>query len=126
MAQQAPQPPEAPRQSEAQQPTPTPQQQVVYVERQGNGLAVASLVLGIVGAVMGLIPLTGFIAIICGLLGVIFGFVGWRKASSGAGRKGMAIAGLILSAIALTLGVVGLVIMNDAVNELDRELNKLG
>jgi hypothetical protein len=38
-------------------------QQVVDVGLPGNGMAVTSLVLGIVAVVMGLIPLTGFIAI---------------------------------------------------------------
>jgi hypothetical protein len=45
-------------------------------------MAVTSLVLGIVSAVMGLIPLTRFIAIIRGAVGLIFGIVGWRKANT--------------------------------------------
>jgi uncharacterized membrane protein len=91
--------------------------------RQSNGLAVAALVLGIVGAVFGLIPLTFFIAFICGVLAVIFGFVGLGKARRGAEHKGMAIAGLVLGFVALVLGIVGVVIVNDTANEIDKILN---
>lgn len=44
---------------------------MVYVERAGNGLAVAALVCGIVGAVFGLIPLVFVLAFILGILGIL-------------------------------------------------------
>lgn len=89
-----------------------------------NGLAIAALVLGVVGAVFGLIPLTGFIAIICGVLAIAFGIPAWRAARV-RGRRAMAIAGTILGVIALALGVWGTVIVADAASDLDRELDKL-
>lgn len=66
-------------------------QQVVYaqpalVSRPTNGLATASLVLGILGL---------FIPIL-GVLAVIFGSIGISKANQGASGKGLAIAGLVL------------------------------
>ncbi len=82
-------------------------------------MAVASLVLGIVGTVFGLIPLTAFIALICGVLAVVFGLVGLRKARSGAPGKGMAVAGVVLGSIAFVLAVVGLVILNNVVTDLE-------
>ena len=100
-------------------------QQVVYVERQANGMAVASLVLGIVGAVFGLIPLTFFIALICGVLALIFGAIAWKKANAGAGRKGMAIAGFILGLVAVGLAFVGIFIIDQAVTDLEENLNNL-
>jgi Na+/proline symporter len=106
-------------------PNSSSEQQIVYVERQKNGMAVAALVLGIVGAVFGLIPLTFIIAFICGTLGVIFGVVGWRKANRGLGRKGMAISGFILGIIAVLLAVAGVVIVDEAVTDLDRGLQEI-
>ena len=101
-------------------------QQVVYVERQDNGMATASLVLGIIGLVLGLVPLTGFIAIICGLLAVIFGSVGRKNAKKeGVGRKTMATWGLVLGAAALALGIWGLVIVFTSVSTLEQELENL-
>jgi hypothetical protein len=92
-----------------QQPpdTPQPPPPATPQPRRGNGLAVAALVLGIVGAVFGLIPLTPFfIAGVCGVLAVVFGIVGMRKAK-GAPHKGMALAGFILGVLVIGLGVWG-------------------
>ena len=62
---------------------------------QGNGLAVAGLVCGLVGLL--------FFNIVLGPLAIIFGGVGWSKANNGARYKGMSIA-------AVVLGVVDLII----------------
>jgi hypothetical protein len=64
--------------------------------QDGNGLAIAGLVCGIVGLLL--------FPIILGPLALIFGGVGLSKANRGAKHKGMAIA-------ALVLGVVDLVLM---------------
>lgn len=93
--------------------------------RPTNGLAVASLTLGIIGAAFGLIPLTFFIAWICGVLAVVFGGVGIKRARDGATGKGMAIAGTVLGVAAVLLGVLGLAIINDAFNEVDRRFEEI-
>lgn len=60
-----------------------------------NGLAVAALVLGIVG-----IPL--MMTVLPGLLALVFGILGVQQTSSrGQAGKGMAIAGIVLGAIAV-------------------------
>ncbi|MFJ4699557.1 protein of unknown function [Streptomyces sp. TverLS-915] len=59
-----------------------------------SGLAIASLVLGIVGLF--------FFSILLGLLALVFGYIALR----GTGRPGMAKAGLVLGAIDLILGIV--------------------
>lgn len=89
---------------------------------QGNGMAVAALVLGIVGAVFGLIPILGVIAFPLGLLAVVFGFIGRRKSTG----KGMALAGIITGALALVLAVVGVVLVKDAVQDIDAAFDELG
>lgn len=60
-----------------------------------KGLSIASMVLGIVGLVC---CCFWYIAIPCSILAIIFGILGKKK-----GGKGMAIAGLVLGIIAISL-----------------------
>lgn len=72
------------------------------VAPQGNGLAVTALVLGIIGLVIGWVPIIGWlIGPILALLAIIFGAVGARKPV----KKGMAIAGLVMGIIIVALYV---------------------
>lgn len=63
-------------------------------------MAVAALVLGIVGFVLGWIPFLGYIPPI---LAIIFGIIGRKDP----GKKGMAISGLILGIVALVVWKLG-------------------
>jgi hypothetical protein len=67
-----------------------------------NGMGTAGLVLGIVAAVVFCLwPL----AIVLGILGVIFGVIGRRKARRGeATNPGQALAGIICGAVGIALG----------------------
>lgn len=89
-----------------------------------NGMAVASLVLGLVGSMFGLVPLTWWIAAVCGVLALIFGVVGIRNAGKGAPYRGMAIAGTVLAVVALSLAVVGFGVIADVLRDIDRELEQ--
>jgi hypothetical protein len=61
---------------------------------QGNGLAVASLVCGLVGLI--------FFGVILGPLAIIFGAIGIGKANQIGGKgKGLAIAGLVIGVVDL-------------------------
>jgi|SRR5580765_5510189 len=72
------------------------QPQYVIAQRPNSGMAVASMVLGIVGLIL------GFLWVIPPILAVIFGGVGIRQTNTGLkSGKGMAIAGL-------TTGLIGL------------------
>lgn len=74
---------------------------------QSNGLAVASLVLGILSILFAWIPIIGLIAWILAPLGLVFGLVALGKPVG----KGMAIAGSICSGVGLLiclLWVIGL------------------
>ena len=64
-------------------------------------MAVAELVLGIVAIVLSFIPCIGILAIIPAILGIIFSIMGLSQAKKTGQGKGMAIAGLILSILAI-------------------------
>ena len=66
-----------------------------------NGLAIASLVCGIVGLLI--------FAFILGPLAIIFGGVGLSRANRGAAHRGMALAGLVLGVLDVVLFVVVLI-----------------
>lgn len=67
-------------------------------EKPAQGLAIASMVLGIVGFVACCLPLVGYPVTITGLvLGIV---------AKGKGAKGMAIAGIIMSTITLILTLI--------------------
>jgi hypothetical protein len=70
---------------------------------EGNGMAVAGLVLGIIGLVFCWVPFLGWIL---ALLGIIFGGLGQGRANRIGGRgKGLAVAGLVCGTLGLVLGV---------------------
>ena len=65
-------------------------------QKQTNGMAVASLVLGIVSAVCIFFGYFAFIGIITGIVGLVLGVMAKKKQPCG-----MATAGIVLSAVAL-------------------------
>lgn len=101
------------------EPTPEPEAVAVTPEFVGTtpendlgnvGMAVASLVLGIVSFISGCcfcIPFISVVALpvmpLCAVTGLILGIISLGKKQSG---KGMAIAGVILSGFALLWGII--------------------
>ncbi|MCA1029765.1 hypothetical protein LCL95_01810 [Bacillus timonensis] len=69
--------------------------QPVTQAQTGSGMAVASLVLGIVGLVLGLIPFVGWFMLPAWILAIVFGAVGLKRGQS----KGMSWSGLVLGVI---------------------------
>lgn len=76
------------------------------VVEEKKGFSVASLVLGIISI---LLSCTGIFAIILAILSIIFGIFGIKK-----GGKGMAIAGIILSSLALIIAILFTIIFGAA------------
>lgn len=77
------------------------------LQPQGNGLGVASLVLGILSIVFGLIPVIGLISWILAPIGLVLGLVALGKPTG----RGVTIGGMVTSGIGLAiciLWVVGL------------------
>ncbi|WP_066956232.1 DUF4190 domain-containing protein [Streptomyces lushanensis] len=96
-----------------------------------NGLGIASLVLGIVGAVSGLIPFLFWLAAVLGLTGLILGLAGRGRAKRGeATNKGVATSGVVLGLLALVLAAIGAFLtfklVGDAVKELDKATSSVG
>lgn len=84
-----------------------PQPQQAYPAQPSNGMAVTSLVLGILGLLFSFIPIIGVIAWPMVILGVVFGGIGINKAGQVPGTsKGMAIAGLVCSIIGLVICII--------------------
>lgn len=72
--------------------------------RPGNGLAIASLVCGIIGIII--------FAIVLGPLSIVFGGVGLSRANKGASHKGIAIAGLVLGIIDTVFGIIAIALLS--------------
>ncbi|MFI9627144.1 DUF4190 domain-containing protein [Streptomyces sp. NPDC052042] len=117
----------------ASTPSPQPQQPYAPAQMPGarparNGLGIAALVLGVIGAVSGLIPLLFWLAGILGIIALILGLSGRGRVKRGeATNKGVATFGAALGLVSLVLAVVGAVItfmaVGDAVAELDKALS---
>ncbi|GAA1648275.1 DUF4190 domain-containing protein [Georgenia ruanii] len=85
--------------------------------RPGSGLAIAAFVIGIVAFLLAWIPIINIVAIVGGIVAVILGALALSKAAKGqAGGKGFAIAGLVLSGIAIVGGILMNVIFGAAIS----------
>ncbi len=74
-------------------------------------MGIAALVLGILSCVIALIPVFGFFAVFTALAGIILAIVDLVQKSKKGGKKGFAIAGLILSILSGILMIVSVVIL---------------
>ena len=83
-------------------------------------MGIAGMILGIIGVVFAFIPLVGpFMAIPCIAVGLplsIVGFVRNRRRNQG---KGMAIAGIACTSVALLMTIISIALTASAVSELD-------
>ena len=89
-----------------QQPQPT------------NGLAIAGLVLGLVGIVFTFIPVVAlsWVGLICAIVGLVLSIKAQKDSVAMTGQKnGMATAGFILSIISLVIAVIGIIVAIAAV-----------
>jgi Na+/proline symporter len=102
-------------------------ERIVYVEKAGNGLAVAGFICALVGAFAGLIPLMFWLAIPLGVLGLVFGIIGRKRAKRepAVGRRGMATWGIALGIVAVGFGIWGATVIASVSNDLDKASNDL-
>jgi hypothetical protein len=100
------------------------EREVVPHRRLGNAAATSGLVLGVVGTLMGVVPVLFAGAMVLGFVGLIASMVGRRRATTHerrAGRKRGAL-GVLFSLAAIALGVVGMLIVADVINTFDDEI----
>lgn len=115
-------PPEQPAPAQPAAPPPPlpptqPPTQVVYNVTQAppsNGLAVAALVLGIIGLILFFSVWGG---IILGALAIVFGALGRANAKKGAANGGLATAGLVLGIVAVVASFLFLALVVSVVND---------
>jgi hypothetical protein len=72
----------------------------------GQGLGIASLVLGIMAIPMGVFPCTFYIGIVFGIVGIVLSVVALTQANRGYGPKTLIIAALICSVIGLSFASI--------------------
>ncbi|WP_085369508.1 MmpS family transport accessory protein [Leifsonia sp. NCR5] len=88
--------------SNPQQPTPY-QAAPETTGKRGNGLGVASLIVGILALIGAFIPILNYGAWFLGLVGLVLGIVGLVLKGR---TKGTAIAGTIISAVSILLSII--------------------
>jgi Domain of unknown function (DUF4352) len=78
---------------------------------QWNGIGIVALIIGIIGVIFGAAPSLFWLAGVFGSVGLILGVIGRRQATRGEVSSGlMALWGIVISAVAVALSIVGLVI----------------
>ncbi len=75
----------------------------------GQGFAIAGMVIGIFALLLSIIPCIGTSAILLGIVAVVFGAVALSKANKPDSPKGMSIAGITLGGVAIFVAVFWLV-----------------
>jgi hypothetical protein len=77
-----------------------------------NGLGTAALVLGIIGLLVGWIPIIGTaIGVILGIIAIVLGVVGRGRAKQGeASNGGVALGGLILGILSIVIAIIAIVV----------------
>ncbi|WP_294640948.1 DUF4190 domain-containing protein [Rothia mucilaginosa] len=79
-----------------------------YQPKPGSGLAIASLICGILGVLTGIFIFSG---LSLGLAGIVLGIVALVKVKNGtASGKGMAIGGIVTGALGMIVAVVVLIL----------------
>jgi hypothetical protein len=81
-----------------------------------NGPAIASLVLGILGAVLWF-PIIG---LVLGISAIVFAYLGFKRAERTGVGRGLAIAGLVLGIIATLAGVMLVAVFSEVVDQVNR------
>lgn len=86
-----------------QTPEPAPQEPAVAAAPAGpgNGLGIASLVVGIVSAVIALIPACGAIAFLPAIVGLVLGVINVVLRGKANLPKGVGMAGIVLNVAAI-------------------------
>jgi hypothetical protein len=85
----------------------------------GRGFQISSLICGIVGVVLGLIPLFFLFSWVLGILALVMGFIAWKRREQFNFKTTMAKWGVVLGAVSFVLGCIGFVIVSNAFDRVD-------
>lgn len=88
-------------------------------------MAVAALVLGILGTVCSLTGILFWLGIPLGLVGLILGIVGRKNAVANQQPTGMSTAGIALGAVGLVLGLTMYVLCSMAAHKMRADFDKM-
>lgn len=98
-------------------PQPVNYQQPVYQQNNFNsapqgknnykGFSIAALVLGIVGVVGSFLSFFALITLACGVLGIVFGVLGQKKAKAIGAPTGLATAGFVCGIVGSAFSLTG-------------------
>lgn len=72
----------------------------------GQGFGITALILGIIALLIAFIPCIGMLALIPGVLGIIFAIVGLNQAAQANAARGLVISALVISILGTTIAVV--------------------
>lgn len=112
-----------------QSPPPPPYQQPMYAPapvEPKNGLGLAALIVGIIGITMGLIPILFWFALIMGVIALALGLAAHGRVRRGtATNKKVSIAGWVTGLASIALGVIGMVVVFNAVEDFGNDLEDL-
>lgn len=112
------QPPQAPYQYYAPPPQFAP-------PKKGAGLAIASMVLGIIALLLSWIPIINNLAAVLAVVGLGLGIPAFLRARKGTHEgRGMAIAGLVTSVVAIVVVLATQAFYSDVIDEVERELDR--
>lgn len=91
-----------------------------------NGFGLTAIILGAIGMLFGIVPLTGFIAFGLGVVGIIFGLANiGRLRRRRATNKVTTGFGIATSSLAIVLGIIGMVIFFGALSDFSDDLDQL-
>ncbi len=75
--------------------------------KSGKGLSIAALVCGIVSIILAWFYMINIVAIIAGVLGIVFAVLGMKNSKAAGESTGLATAGLVLAIIGTTFALIG-------------------
>jgi len=87
------------------------QQPAILYGRETNGIAIAAGVCGIIAVVLCWIPFVDYVSIVLGVLAIIFGILGVRRADAYGSGRGMAITGIVCGSVGLAIAFLFLLLI---------------
>jgi predicted membrane protein len=83
----------------------------LHSSNAGQGMGIASLIIGILAFITAFIPCFGLIAILLGVIAIIFGAIGYSQAKKGNASKSLPITGLIFGIVATGFVIIWILVV---------------